>query len=187
MEDWRADKTASTLLVWFIPSHDRFEAPIANQGLWVTEALRVLGETLGGATAFPQGRGVWRSEGEPKMAKNIDRLAKAFGAEIVGQVPEYSGGAFGAAKLAQLLRARLSPSQGRRPGRPTNPEWKRRPKVPMSPETEHLLEELARMVSDESRQVSPMQVAAQILEEATRSYFQRTRDEKRKRAGFATA
>jgi hypothetical protein len=116
------------------------------------------------------------------MAKNINRLAKAFGAEIVGEVPEYSGGAFGAAKLARLFQDRLSPSQGRRPGRPTNPDWKRRPKVPMSPETEHLLEELARMVSDESRQVSPMQVAAQILEDATHSFFRQI--EERKRAVF---
>ena len=120
------------------------------------------------------------------MAKNVGRLAKAFGAEIVGQVPDYSAGAFGAAGLARLLQARLSPSQGRRPGRPTNPEWKRRPKVPMSVETEQLLEELARIVSNEFRHVSPMQVAAQILEEATRIYFQRIRDEERKRAGIAT-
>lgn len=61
-EGWRADKTASTILVWFIPSHDRFEAPIADQEFWVTDALRVLGSTLGGATAFPQGRGVWRDD-----------------------------------------------------------------------------------------------------------------------------
>lgn len=118
------------------------------------------------------------------MAKNINRLAKAFGAEIVGQVPDYSAGAFGAANLARLFQARLSPSQGRRPGRPTNPVWKLRPKVPMSLETEHLLEELARMVSDESRHVSPMQVAAQILEDATRSYFQQI--EERKRAVVVT-
>ncbi len=113
------------------------------------------------------------------MAKNINRLAKAFGAEIVGEVPAYSAGAFGAANLAHLFQARLSPSQGRRPGRPTNPAWKRRPKVPMSPETEQLLEELARMVSDESRQVSPMQVAAQILEDATHSYFRQIEERKR--------
>jgi hypothetical protein len=48
--------------VWFIPSHDRFEEPIADQDFWVTAALRILGETLGGATAFPQGRGVWRDD-----------------------------------------------------------------------------------------------------------------------------
>jgi hypothetical protein len=105
------------------------------------------------------------------MAKNIDRLAKKLGAEIVGTVPDYSPGAFGAAKLAKVVQARLSPSQGKRPGRPTNPAWTRRSKVPMAPETEGRLKELARLVSDDRRQVSAMQVAAQILEEATASYF----------------
>ncbi len=56
-----ASKSASTLLVLFIPSKDRNDEPI-NQGYWVEEALKVLGECFGGATAFPQGRGVWRDE-----------------------------------------------------------------------------------------------------------------------------
>src|SRR5262245_823921 len=56
-----ADKSESTLLVLFIPSRDRFDLPI-DQGPWVNEALRVLGELFGGATAFPQGRGVWRDD-----------------------------------------------------------------------------------------------------------------------------
>jgi hypothetical protein len=56
-----AAKSASTLLVLFIPSVDRYSKPIA-QGKWVEEALRVLGELFGGATAFPRGRGVWRDD-----------------------------------------------------------------------------------------------------------------------------
>ncbi|HEX4131770.1 MAG TPA: hypothetical protein VHZ24_17175 [Pirellulales bacterium] len=56
-----AGKSASTLLVLFIPSVDRHGKPIA-QGKWVNEALRVLGELFGGATAFPKGRGVWRDD-----------------------------------------------------------------------------------------------------------------------------
>ena len=51
----------STLLVLFIPSHDRDEHPI-DHNLWVDEALTWLGKSLGGATAFPQGRGVWRDD-----------------------------------------------------------------------------------------------------------------------------
>lgn len=54
-----AAKSASTLLVLFIPSVDRRSKPI-SQGYWVNEALRVLGQSFGGATAFPRGRGVWR-------------------------------------------------------------------------------------------------------------------------------
>jgi hypothetical protein len=58
-----ASKSASTLLVLFIPSRDRFDQPI-DQGYWVGQALEVLGTLFGGATAFPQGRGVWRDDAQ---------------------------------------------------------------------------------------------------------------------------
>jgi hypothetical protein len=58
-----ASKAASTLLVLFIPSKDRSDKPI-DQTHWVSEALQVLGELFGGATAFPQGRGVWRDDAQ---------------------------------------------------------------------------------------------------------------------------
>ena len=58
-----ATKTAATLLVLFIPSHDRAEQPI-DQTQWVEEALRVLGKAFGGATAFPRAQGVWRDESQ---------------------------------------------------------------------------------------------------------------------------
>ena len=58
-----ASKSASTLLVLFIPSVDRHNKAI-SQGRWVDEALRVLGELFGGATAFPKGRGVWRDDAQ---------------------------------------------------------------------------------------------------------------------------
>lgn len=67
MIDWAeslaARKSASTLLVLFIPSKDRMNGAI-DQNYWVEEALRVLGELFGGATAFPQGRGVWRDDAQ---------------------------------------------------------------------------------------------------------------------------
>jgi hypothetical protein len=56
-----ASKSASTLLVLFVPSVDRYSKPIA-QGRWVDESLKALGELFGGATAFPKGRGVWRDD-----------------------------------------------------------------------------------------------------------------------------
>lgn len=58
-----ASKAASALLVLFIPSKDRSNRPI-DQGFWVDEALNVLGILFGGATAFPQGRGVWRDDAQ---------------------------------------------------------------------------------------------------------------------------
>lgn len=58
-----ASKSASTLLVLFIPSRDRFDAAI-DQGYWVDQALEALGTLFGGATAYPQGRGVWRDDAQ---------------------------------------------------------------------------------------------------------------------------
>ena len=58
-----ASKAASALLVLFIPSKDRRNQPI-DQAYWVEEALNTLGTLFGGATAFPQGRGVWRDDAQ---------------------------------------------------------------------------------------------------------------------------
>jgi hypothetical protein len=58
-----ATKAASTLLVLFIPSKDRLDNPI-DQSFWVDEALNALGTLFGGATAFPQGRGIWRDDAQ---------------------------------------------------------------------------------------------------------------------------
>src|SRR5690242_1011980 len=58
-----ASKAASTLLVLFIPSKDRSDQAI-DQEYWVGEALRVLGTLFGGATAFPQGKGIWRDDAQ---------------------------------------------------------------------------------------------------------------------------
>lgn len=58
-----AAKGASTLLVLFIPSRDRSDEAI-DQGYWVEEALKTLGTLFGGATAFPQGKGVWRDDAQ---------------------------------------------------------------------------------------------------------------------------
>jgi hypothetical protein len=117
------------------------------------------------------------------MAKNIKHLAAELGATIAGRIPEYSPGTFGVMLLARELRERLEPGRGKRPGRPSNPTWEKRPKVPMSSETERRLTELARILSDEQRHVSPMQVAAQILEDATASYFAGTTAKKGGRSG----
>ncbi|MEX2142407.1 MAG: hypothetical protein WD894_24275 [Pirellulales bacterium] len=100
------------------------------------------------------------------MAKNVDKLARMMGARIVGKVPDVGGGAFGAARLAKVLHTRLQPQIGIRPGRPSDPDWTLSRKVPMSPTTLEQLKDLANQVSDENRKVSPMQVAAQLLEAA---------------------
>ena len=103
------------------------------------------------------------------MVKNIEKIAAGLGAKVVGRVPHTGGGAFGAARLAQIvaeIQARLQPSQGIRPGRPTDASWVRHPKVPMSEATRQRLALLAERSSTAGRKVSPMQIAAQILEDA---------------------
>jgi hypothetical protein len=103
------------------------------------------------------------------MAKNRERIAAALGAKVVVRVPHTGGGAFGAARLAKIvsdIQARLQPGQGIRPGRPTDANWTQHPKVPMSDATRQRLARLAEQSSAGGRRVSPMQIAAQLLEEA---------------------
>lgn len=103
------------------------------------------------------------------MAKNIDKIAELMGAKVVARVPDVGGGAFGAARLAAIvvtLQSRLEPGQGKRPGRPTVATWVAAPKIPMSAETEAKLARLAARASASGRRISPMQLAAQLLEEA---------------------
>jgi len=100
------------------------------------------------------------------MAKNVNKIAEALGATVVGEVPDTGGGAFGMSRLAAILRTRLEPGQGRRPGRPSDPLWVIQRKVPMSQATLKRLTQLAEAISTAERKVSPMQVAAQLLEDS---------------------
>jgi hypothetical protein len=99
----------------------------------------------------------------------MEKLAESLGATVVSHVPDTGGGAFGAARLRRVvaaLRARLEPSEGRRPGRPTDATWVHHSKVPMTEETVQKLVRLAELASTPERRVSPMQVAAQLLKDA---------------------
>jgi hypothetical protein len=103
------------------------------------------------------------------MATNIKTIAERLGAEVIGQVPDTGGGAFGAARLAKCIesvQARLVPGQGKRAGRPSDASWVRHPKIPLSDATRRRLLRLAERASAGGRKVSPMQIAAQILEDA---------------------
>ena len=110
------------------------------------------------------------------MAKHIEKIAAGLGAEIIGRVPDVGGGAFGVARLARIIetmRSRLQPGQGLRPGRPTDANWVEHPKVPMSVATKERLTRLAEQVSAGGRKISPMQIAAEILEDALASVPER--------------
>jgi hypothetical protein len=110
------------------------------------------------------------------MARNIETIAAGLGVQVVAKLPETGGGAFGAARLAHIvaaIHARLEPGQGLRPGRPTDASWTRHPKVPMSEATRQRLSLLAEQSSTPGRKVSPMQIAAQLLEDALSGMPQR--------------
>jgi hypothetical protein len=66
MPELDASKKHSTLLVLYIPSADRFGKSLGTkqQDRWVRKALKVLGQKMGGATAFPRGLGVWRDDAQ---------------------------------------------------------------------------------------------------------------------------
>src|SRR6266478_1015697 len=103
------------------------------------------------------------------MAKNIKKIAEILGAKIVAEVPDTGGGAFGAYRLGEIvahLQDRLQPGQGKRPGQPTAVEWVHHRKLPMRDDTFKKLEKLAARASTADRKVGPMQLAAQLLEEA---------------------
>jgi hypothetical protein len=102
------------------------------------------------------------------MVKGIEKIAERLGAKVICQVPDVGGGAFGMARLAGIidsLQARL---------RPTETGWVHHPKVPMSEQTQRALEHLAERVSTPERKISPMQLAAQLLEEAVERLVEAT-------------
>jgi hypothetical protein len=103
------------------------------------------------------------------MAKNIKEIAGILGAKLVTEVPDTGGGAFGAYRLAEIvarLQDRHEPGEGKPAGRPTAVERIHHRKLPMTDDTFKKLEKLAAKVSTNARTVAPMQLAAQLLEEA---------------------
>jgi hypothetical protein len=105
------------------------------------------------------------------MVLDPKKIAEVMGAVHVGQLPDTGGGAFGAARLAEMLKERLQPSGGR-PGQPGNVRWVLHPKVSISQETQNQLILLADRLSTPERCISPMQVAAELLEEAVKRRLQ---------------
>ena len=96
---------------------------------------------------------------KPKL--DLDKLATQLGAERRGEVTA-RGGHFGAVMLVREVQERFyPPATG---GRATDPAWTERRLIPLSPETLERLERLATRLSEQGRPVSPLQVAALILE-----------------------
>jgi hypothetical protein len=101
---------------------------------------------------------------------NIARIAQALRAEREGHL-EATGGYFGALGLVAEVQARFrTPAKG---GRPTDPKWTKRRLIPLRPETLIRLQQLAEdLTARTGIRLSPLQVAALVLEEVTENLTQ---------------
>ncbi len=98
-----------------------------------------------------------------KVKLDMDKIAAGLGTERRGKVNATSGH-FGAMQLLSEVQARFrAPESG---GRSTDPAWTERRLVPLAPETLERLERLAKVMSRHGIAVSPLQVAALLLQRA---------------------
>jgi hypothetical protein len=100
-----------------------------------------------------------------KTQLDMDKIAKALGAERRGKVSA-PGGYFGAMQLLADIEARFRVPAGG--GRPTNPAWTERRLLPLAPRTLKKLEDISAKVREHGGlNVEPMQLAALLLEKTT--------------------
>jgi hypothetical protein len=103
------------------------------------------------------------------MSEEMDRIQKIMNPDFSTLFPHVGGGAFGASRIASIitqLQSRLVPNQDLRLERPSELNWVESPKIPMSKQTIAKLKLLAVQASHGERIISPMQIAAQILEDS---------------------
>jgi hypothetical protein len=92
-----------------------------------------------------------------------EKIARELGAERRGAV-RAAGGVFGAAQLAAEIQARFrAPAGG---GRSTDPSWSEKCLVSLTPETLQRLSRLSEAMNERGVTVSPLQLAALLLERA---------------------
>jgi hypothetical protein len=97
-----------------------------------------------------------------KPRLDMDKIARALGAERGGRVAAKSG-YFGALQLLADVEARFRvPARG---GRPTDPRWTERRLVPLAPRTLERLEEMSDKIRERGHvSLEPMQLAGLLLE-----------------------
>ena len=74
---------ADDSVILFIPSHARDKTRISDQDAWASKALELMGKLYGGATGFPNLRGIWRDDedggklldDEPIMIQSLAKRA----------------------------------------------------------------------------------------------------------------
>jgi len=109
-----------------------------------------------------------------KRRLDMDKIARALGAERRGKVSA-TGGYFGAMQLLADVEARFRTPEGG--GRPTDPRWTERRLVPLAPETLARLEEITSRVREHGVNVEPMQLAALLLEKTARQLSEADADQ----------
>ena len=65
-----ADESSSQCISIYVPNKDRVGNEIGNQRLWVLEAMRLLSDINGGATAMPPVEGGWLSDDDEIIWEN---------------------------------------------------------------------------------------------------------------------
>jgi len=91
------------------------------------------------------------------MASNIDEIARLLGAKIVDRIPSIEPGYLGASRMAHVVASlRSRPQSAAKPSH----------QVPLSDTTFEKLEVLAKKTNGGDKNVSPIQLAAELLEAA---------------------
>src|SRR4051812_21374896 len=96
LHDWlrermRLGRGDDTVII-FIPSHERDgKTEVKDQDVWASQGLELMGKLFGGATGFPNLRGIWRDDEQGgRMLEDrpimIQSLAKRADVENVGKV-----------------------------------------------------------------------------------------------------
>jgi hypothetical protein len=110
---------------------------------------------------------------------DMDKIAKALGGERRGKVRAGSGH-FGAMQLVAEVQARFQTPTGG--GRGTDPSWTEKRLLPLTPDTLDRLEHLAAEISKQGVNVSPLQIAALLLEHAIEDVDDKTAAELARKA-----
>lgn len=101
------------------------------------------------------------------MSKRFRETMEALGAEYLGQLPDFGGGAFAAAQLAKVISTRLGTRSDAAAEDTSSKNQLRLQSVPMTSRTSKKLGILAKRISQlAGHRVSRRQVAALILERA---------------------
>jgi hypothetical protein len=108
------------------------------------------------------------------MMADIEEIAKAMGAKIIGRVPNVQGGALGAAHLAGIYQARMEEVR-----KEQGPSTEKIPnltiEIPIGEATAQALAELADLVSTPNKRISPMQVARGLLSQSASQWVEELR------------